>query len=173
MKNFFFVITIVLILRFFYVYIDKNQQMSYFRSDQQMKLNFKQEKLSFIRVVNFCKSQVELEKKISGTDNHFYYCESNNIPNLDKINMIGAEVSGDSNQVLILSNSHEEGTFFHGNITQEKGYIFSENLINSNLVVEALDNFIAEEFPNDEVWRYRQIEKNWYLYYKKTTYYPS
>ncbi len=55
---------------------------------------------------------------------------------------------------------------------EEKGYVFSEIPINKNLIEPgSLDRLAGTELFEKrsirEEWRFKQIEPNWYLYYRQ------
>jgi hypothetical protein len=74
-------------------------------------------------------------------------------------------------RVLIATN-YSKNAFFDIHV-REKGYLYSTTpLKKSNIVDTSLDPIVTAEYTtpdgprNLEVWRYRQIEPHWYIYFR-------
>jgi hypothetical protein len=76
-------------------------------------------------------------------------------------------------RVLFITDQYTDD--YANTLVEEKGYIFSAAPITQDLIKEGLlDQFTGKELfekrGSNEKWRYRQIEPNWYIYYRQYFY---
>jgi hypothetical protein len=75
-------------------------------------------------------------------------------------------------RVLLISDYYLEDNFF-GVFVAEKGYIYYPELVKLNVPLEnSLDKFsgasiVNKKLVHDEVWKYKKIDQDWYLYYRQ------
>lgn len=85
--------------------------------------------------------------------------------------LLGKDFDPYQDRVLIAIN-YSKDAFFDIHV-REKGYLYSTSpLKKSSIVDTSLDPLVTAEYTtpegprNFEVWRYRQIESHWYLYFR-------
>jgi hypothetical protein len=156
-------------------------KLSGFSLDEEMIRSFKESKQDITTIMNECKSRKDtqlLERK-DLTKESFDNCKIDPVT-LKKINI--KEVYRG------YAKSMNTSYFFHGSpilfkidevesiginvFVEEKGYIFSETPIKDNLLERgSLDRLFGTELFKkrgiEEEWRFKQIEPNWYLYYRQ------
>jgi ribosomal protein L29 len=148
-----------------------------FQSDEQMETNFDKYKAELLTLMQRCKPG-QLKKNIKET---FDVCKIDQAQ-LKRLSLeeIAKELSGErttakefnGSRFLFVANQYVDE--YAGTFVEEKGYMFSATPITKNLVEKgSLDQFNDTrllEKKKSEIWKYKQIEKNWYLYYRQYYY---
>ncbi len=153
-----------------------------FKSDEQIKNNFQNQKMKLIPIIKQCKSEEKSQGIKRYISESFSICRINSIQlktmNLEEISLEFAGVKTSlkefkGSRILFVTNQYVDD---HANtLVEEKGYMFSAIPITQDLIKEgSLDQFIGKELfvrrGSNEVWRYKQIEPNWYIYYRQYFY---
>ena len=162
-----------------------------FEPDANLISKFSKSKAEILNIVKACKestSEGRAGKEITGF-NHFENClVPPEIVTKYGVKFVSIELKRDpkgdaefrkllkddfepyQDRVLVTTNYVKEESFTVR--IREKGYLYSPiPLKSSNITTESLDSLATNEYnPNNqprnkEVWRYRQIEPNWYIYF--------
>lgn len=155
-----------------------------FQSDEQLKANFQQHKAQMLTLMQQCKSeqqsQVEIKLEITQP---FSKCVVGE-PQLKSVNL--KEIAVEFRRRQPLPGDFQGGrvsfmTDYYKNdpvetFVEEKGYLYSPTPLQQDVLqAGSLDQFAGQDLfvrqGRKEVWRYKQIEPNWYLYYRQY-YYP-
>ena len=150
-----------------------------FKSDKKMKYFFQNRKLELISVLKKCqleKEEGEMKFHIKGS---YDVCKINPTQ-LKKINTleVATEVIRNNpkrryielaknNSFIFVTDQYIDSRF--GTYVEEKGYIFSANPLKQDVITTgSLDEFRNIEIDRkSEKWKYKLIEPNWYLYYRR------
>jgi hypothetical protein len=154
-----------------------------FKSDDQMKLNFQQNKISLLNLSEKCKNGSESQKE--DIIESFMICKIDRA-NLEHIGIEQIAINVNAgiypskpvirkNAILFVMNNQNDlpRDFF----VEETGYLFSTvPPIEKDIVKDgSLDKFfgtkLIPKLSMTEGWRFKNIEPNWYLYYRQ--YYRS
>jgi hypothetical protein len=162
----------------------------FFEKDADLISKFNSSRTALSDQIKICRTSAEGKtgKEIAGF-NHFDNCSiSPKIADKYGVKFISIELKRDPKsdaefKKLLKDNfePYQERTLIATNYAKEenltirireKGYLYSPlPLKSSNVVTESLDPLATTEYnPNNqprnkEVWRYRQIEPNWYIYF--------
>ncbi len=159
------------------------------RSDEQMVADFQRHKPESIALMKQCESEqitdksgtnyaVELflhcNSKVKGKDAHEManYMSSLNLQYVAKKFTEPEHPSRQFKGVPYLFMVQQSIYDEYDTIVEEKGYIFSASPIETNvLTTGSLSQFeqvldIRGRKDMSEIWRFKQIEPNWYLYYR-------
>jgi hypothetical protein len=172
-------LTTVTAWNIFNPFSEKVHTLVIFPSDEDMKLTLDRQKADFINAVKICKSDKHASVSLFRSDDLFDSCgDSKNSTLVAKIakrlEVKDIIISIDLVQVLFVSKRYEGG--FFSAMYEEKGYLFTENKITSDLITEgSINQFTGRNFERkySDGWKYKQIEPNWYLYYRTDSFYPS
>jgi hypothetical protein len=148
-----------------------------FQSDKEIEISFKKHKTELLTLMQKCKPG-QLKKNIKET---FDVCKIDQTQ-LKKLSLeeIAKEFLGErtiakefnGSRFLFVVNQYIDE--YADTFVEEKGYIFSAIPITKNFVEKgSLDQFSGTrllEKKKSEIWKYKQIEKNWYLYYRQYYY---
>ncbi|MBE9012113.1 hypothetical protein IQ250_18090 [Pseudanabaenaceae cyanobacterium LEGE 13415] len=154
-----------------------------FQSDEQLKTNFQQHKAELLTLMRKCKSEQESQVEIkSEITQPFSKCVVDNAQlksmNLKEIAVeflrtqpIPSDFRG--NRISFLSDYYKNDTTH--TFVEEKGYLYSPTPLQQDVLqTGSLDQFAGQDLfvrkGRQEVWRYVQIEPNWYLYYRQYFY---
>ncbi len=153
-----------------------------FQSDEQIKKIFQSHKAELLTLMQKCKS----EKKSQGGKRYvrdaFGICKVNqaklNSLSLEEIavEFIGFKTFSEEfkgSRILFVTNQYVDDPV--NTFVEEKGYMFSTTPIIKDVVKEgSLDQLIGKDLferkGRKEVWKYKQIEPNWYIYYRQHFY---
>jgi hypothetical protein len=105
--------------------------------------------------------------------NLYRICKKADQKNLQNSNVQELVTEFKGSRVLFIINYYIDDRA--DTFVEEKGYMFSDVPITSNLVKEgSLDQFVGKEMfirrGSKKVWKYKQIEPNWYIYYRQYFY---
>ncbi len=148
-----------------------------FQSDEQIATRFKKNKIELLTLMQKC-NPGQLKKNIQET---FNICkiDQSQLESLD-LEEIAKELSGErttakefnGSRFLFVTDQYIDE--YADTFVKEKGYIFSATPITKNLVKEgSLDEFNGTrllERKKSEIWKYKQIEPSWYIYYRQYFY---
>jgi hypothetical protein len=158
----------------------------FWKKDSEMLKQFKDIKATLTKEIQGCKAlkerQFSIELTIGGP--HFEECPiPKEIATKHGIKFFGIESKADperdarfiddpyQDRVLIVTDYSETGLWDRH--VREKGYLYSTlPLIKSNIMEKSLDPIVTAEYVTPDgprsvrVWRYHQIEANWYLYFR-------
>ncbi len=146
---------------------------SKFYSDEQMKNNLTKYKTELVPLIGKCRS----EKESQGFKRHiresFRICKKVDQKKLQNLNIQELATEFKGSRVLFIMNHYIDDRV--DTFVEEKGYMFSDVPIKNNLIKEgSLDQFVGKEMfvrrGSKEVWKYKQIEPNWYIYYRQYFY---
>ncbi len=153
-----------------------------FQSDEQIKTNFQSHKAELLMLMQKCKS----EKKSQGGKRYvrdaFSICKVNQAQ-LKKLSLeeiavefiwtktFSKEFKG--SRILFITNQYVDDPA--DTFVEEKGYMFSATPITKDLIREgSLDQLLGKDLferkGRKEIWKYKQIEPNWYIYYRQHFY---
>lgn len=153
-----------------------------FQSDEQIKTNFQSHKAELLMLMQKCKS----EKKSQGGKRYvrdaFSICKVNQAQ-LKKLSLeeiavefiwtktFSKEFKG--SRILFITNQYVDDPA--DTFVEEKGYMFSATPITKDLIREgSLDQLLGKDLferkGRKEIWKYKQIEPNWYIYYRQYFY---
>lgn len=153
-----------------------------FQSDEQIKTSFQNHKIELIALIKKCES----EKKSQGMKEYirefFIVCNTNKTQlknlSLKEVALEYKEVETSpkkikDSQILFVSNQYVDDSV--NTFVEEKGYMFSATPIAKDLIEEgSLNQLIGKDLferkGSQESWRYKQIEPNWYIYYRQYFY---
>lgn len=154
-----------------------------FKSDDQMKLNFQQNKINLLKLSEKCNNASESQKE--DVIESFMICKIDpvNLKNIG-VEQIAINVNAGiypskpvirKNAILFVTSNRTDlpRDFF----VEETGYLFSPvPPIEKDIVKDgSLDRFFGTKLiPKSsmtEGWKFKNIEQNWYLYYRQ--YYRS
>ena len=152
-----------------------------FNSDEKNLLNFKNNKSEIFSIMEKCYPKKNKSYDKSYTWSPFYLCKISS-SQLQKSNILEVSEKKNirtynspsqyvkNNSFLFVTDQYIDDTL--GTYVDEKGYIFSPTPINHDLIKEgSLDQFRNKELKKQdstaERWKFKQIEPNWYLYYRQ------
>ncbi len=152
-----------------------------FKSDEKNLLNFKNNKSEIFSIMEKCYPEKNKSYNKPYAWSPFYLCKIS-LSQLQKSNILEISEKRNiktysspsqyvkNNSFLIVTDQYIDNTI--GTYVDEKGYIFSPTPINHDLIKEgSLDQFRNKELKKQdstgEKWKFKQIEPNWYLYYRQ------
>jgi hypothetical protein len=153
-----------------------------FKSDEQIKDNFQNQKSKLAPLIKQCKSEEKSQGLKRHTRESFSTCKVKPTQlrtlNIEEVSLefIGLRTSSKElkgSRILFITNQYVDD--YVGTFVEEKGYMFSAIPVTQNLIKEgSLDQFVGKELflkrGSNEVWKYKQIEPNWYIYYRQYFY---
>jgi hypothetical protein len=152
-----------------------------FQSDEQIKISFQRHKIELIALRKKCELKREKQAMKKYIDDFFTVCNVNKIQlknlNLEEVALEYKEVKtslkkNNDSRILFVSNQYIDNPV--DTFVEEKGYMFSAVPIANNLIEkDSLDKFNGVrllERKKSEIWKYKEIEPNWYIYYRQYFY---
>ncbi len=153
-----------------------------FQSDEQLKANFQQQKAQMLTLMQKCKSEQQSQLLKRDTQQSFSECVVNDAQ-LKSMNVKEIAVESrikqlllpdfQGNRVLFATDYYKDE--WADTFVEEKGYLYAPTSLQQDVIqTGSLDQFASQysiEKRKNETWRYKQIEPNWYLYYRQY-YYP-
>ena len=144
-----------------------------FQSDEQIKNNFQSHKVELLTLIEKCRSERESQGFKRNIRESFRICKKIDQKKLQNLNIQELATEFKGSRVLFIVNHYIDDRV--NTFVEEKGYMFSDVPITSNLVKEgSLDQFVGKEMfikrGSKEAWKYKQIEPNWYIYYRQYFY---
>ncbi len=153
-----------------------------FKSDEQIKDNFQTQKAELPPLIKQCKFEEKSQGLKRYTTESFSTCKVKSAQlrtlNIEEVSLefIGLRTSSKEfkgSRILFVVNHYIDDRV--DTFVEEKGYMFSDVPIKNNLIKEGpLDQFVGKELflkrGSNEIWKYKQIEPNWYIYYRQYFY---
>jgi hypothetical protein len=89
-----------------------------------------------------------------------------------RVKLVSSDIRTNSRVVFQTDFQKEErGVIFGDTYVWEKGYLYTEKPIEAELIqTESLNSLDAQELVaqrKQEIWRYRKIKQNWYLFHRQ------
>jgi hypothetical protein len=160
----------------------QNKSRPVFHTDEQLLSHFQAHKAEMIDLMQECKAQKNSGGAKLDTAHPFISCASDQArlktlsvkevaQEIQQRNAPPGEFEGSRMLLVTDYYKNDPGDTF----IEEKGYVYSPTPIRRNVVkTGALDQFSGQELidkqKNREVWKYKQIAPNWYLYYRQFFY---
>ena len=146
---------------------------SKFYSDELMKTDLIKYKTELVPLIEKCRSERESQGFKRNIRESFRICKKTDQKKLQNLNVQELATEFKGSRVLFIVNHYIDDRV--NTFVEEKGYMFSDVPITSNLVKEgSLDQFVGKEMfvkrGSKEAWKYKQIEPNWYIYYRQYFY---
>jgi hypothetical protein len=156
-----------------------------FQSDEQLVKNFEENKSDLFALMQKCQAEKSSQPFKDQIRESFSNCsvEKDVLTSLRLIEVaeefeadeenLNSRNGVDGGRVLFITDYYKDDRV--NTFVEEKGYAYTETPIQQDLIKDgSLDQFsgqlLFEKRGVQEVWKYKQIEPNWYIYYRQYFY---
>jgi hypothetical protein len=160
----------------------QNRPRPIFHTDEQLLSNFQAHKAGMIALMQECKAQKTPQAPKVDTGHPFISCEfdksrlqalslSEVAEEIQRRNALPGQFEG--SRMLLVTDYYKNDPV--DVFIEEKGYVYSPKPIRRDVIKSgSLDPFMGKDLferrGSQEMWKYRQIAPNWYLYYRQRFY---